>query len=183
MMRKIILAVIFIIIVSCSISMPVKSTIISQPRTSPHIVFHWEQNNESYIGYVISLTDYLRLDKARISLYDDKEKLMESGLLSEYVENREFGYYFEFWDVAQNNKVDASDIFIISGTRVNEDWGFVITYTLTGKAIYSRTLSNEHFSVSVEEGKENDRDIFILIFEVNVFGLLVILVYIYSRKN
>jgi hypothetical protein len=149
----------------------------------PPFTFSWTECGEDFTGGVDSLSGTLYLDRTRISFYDTNKKLMESGLLSEYSANRSFGQYLEFRDINENGKLDVIDVFIISGAVYIEEWGIVVTYEPIGKSLYSRTISNEPFSISEELEKENDRDIFILIFLMNVGGLLLILVNIYTRKN
>lgn len=182
-MRRLVTDLMILIIILGSLSFPASASFQST-SSYPPLSFSWTECGGDYSGGVVSISGTLYLDRARISLYDTNKKLMESGLLSEYSANRSFGQYLEFRDVNENGKLDVIDVFIISGAIYIKDWGIVMTYELIGKSIYSRTLSNEPFSISdEEEEKEIDREIFLLIFEMNVFGLLVILVYIYFRRT
>jgi hypothetical protein len=140
------------------------------------------ENIISYTGGVIWVSHTFKLDTVRFSIYDVNQKLRETGLLSEYTENKEFGRYLKFTDINDNDILDLIDMFIIPKSGITDDWGLVFSYEPSGRTLLSRTISNKEFSLKEDE-KEYDPTIYILIFEFHVFSLILILVCIYIRKK
>lgn len=181
-MRKPGIAFLFIITIFGLFTFTTNTTAMTSPEHHTSLYLQWTQDSEKYSGVVIAMSDTLKLDRVRISIYDMNEKIRETGLLSEYSENNEFGKYLEFKDTNNNGKLDAADIFIIPQKGVSENWGIVFTYEPSGTELASRTLSNKEFPLKENE-KEYDPTIYILIFDIHLISLFLILVYIYTRKN
>ena len=188
-MRRLVFALILVITILGTLPLP-SNAIIGSTSNHPFLTFIWTHHGENYTGMVVSMSETLRLDEARISLYDMNKELRETGLLSQYGENYDFGQYLRFSDVNQNGKLDAADMFIIYNANVTEDWGIVFTYEPTGSTLSSRTLSNNVFTVKKHEKKLPnllniiyDPYVPLFILEISISCLILILVYINTRKN
>jgi hypothetical protein len=181
-MKKTVSGLIVMFIILGTISLPTNAS--SQSTGShPTLTFSWTESGESYYGGVVSMSDEIKLDRVRISIYDTNRELTETGLFSEYAENRSYGERLEFTDANQNGKLDPGDIFKLTGVGIIDDWGIVITYEPTGKTLYSKTIFNEPFFLEEDEKDYDNTLLQILVITFIVVSLLLVLVYIYTRKN
>ena len=174
------LSIWFVVFISCASIIPVYPIVATPP--SPRLEFQKSVTTPDYLG---TISDYgsWRLEEVRISLYDYNKQLMETGLLSEYSRDPDFGHYLGFRDINGNNKVDSIDTFYIYGKAgVSSNWGAVLTYERTGKTLTSSTISGKNLSLEEEnEINEIDRRITVryAVLTLMLINLLIILAVVY----
>ena len=126
----------------------------------------------------------IKSDKVRITLYDDRINIIETGLVTEYFQNTTEGYYLDLKNWNNNNKLDGTDdIFVYNRGEVQPDWGVVITYEPTGEPVASTTLSNERFSLIKEKEEDYSLAIIFLIIELIICALIFMFVLSYKRRK
>lgn len=148
----------------------------------PTLSFQKIGEGENYTGTILMLGDHnVKLEKIRISLYDEHLNLMETGLLSEYSQNTIEGYYLDFWDLNNNNKLGGEDTFFVCGKEeVQPTWGVVLTFEPDGHTITSNTLSGERFSLEVESDEDHNPSFILLFIGLEVCVIIVILGFTYK---
>jgi len=150
---------------------------------SPRLEFHVSDSGFYYIGS-ISQSRRWRLDEIRMSLYDGNKNLIETGLLSEYAVNQDFGYFLGYEDNNKNNRVDAADRFYVyRNEQVEPYWGIVLICEKSGRTLTGSTISGKSFSIAEEdELDEIDRKLLIRysVLILMIINLLIILGVVYK---
>lgn len=149
----------------------------------PRPSFYFQEDRESENGtkWIGTFQGSVRLNKVRISLYDNHLKLRETGLMPEYSENSSKGYFIEYYDINENAKFDATDLIIIHEKgEVQPSWGVVLTYEPSEEKIVSVTLSGGIFQFEVKNETEDFP--FMLLLFIVVYILACIIIIVFDRK-
>ncbi len=159
-------------LINCTEATPPQSTLFFQKMSE----------GENYTGNILRLGGYNdKLEKFRITLYDDNLSLIETGLLSEYSQNTLEGLYLDFRDNNNDGILGAEDTFFVFGKEeVQPTWGVVLTYEPDGHTITSNTLSGERFLLEEENDEDHNPSFILLFIGLEVCVIIVILGFTYK---